>query len=312
MEIRQIPGSKNLFMVHIIDLKFQGATESIAAFLMDSDIGPILFETGPFSTFETLTLEIEKIGYAITDIKHVFISHIHFDHAGAAWKFAEHGAKIYVHPAGLPHLNNPEKLWGSAVRIYGASMEKLWGVMKPISQDRLIPLIHLESIHLGEFEIKSLHTPGHAIHHIAFSVNDIVFGGDVAGVCIGTGPVVPPCPPPDIHIEDWCKSIQLIRNIHPKYLYLTHFGLVQLPVKEHLNVLENTLLKYADWVLEKMKIESDISKIIDSFQDMVEELWLEKKIDENVIMRYSLANPSFMTVSGLVRYWTKVKGVKWN
>jgi hypothetical protein len=47
-------------MVHIIDLKFQGATESIAAFLMDSDIGPILFETGPFSTFETLTLEIEK------------------------------------------------------------------------------------------------------------------------------------------------------------------------------------------------------------------------------------------------------------
>jgi hypothetical protein len=65
-------------------------------------------------------------------------------------------------------------------------------------------------------------------------------------------------------------------------------------------------------VLEKMKIESDISKIIDSFQDMVEELWLEKKMDENVIMRYSLANPSFMTVSGLVRYWTKVKGVKWN
>ena len=83
-------------------------------------------------------------------------------------------------------------------------------------------------------------------------------------------------------------------------------------MNEHLNVLENTLLKYSDWVLEKMKIESDISKIIDSFQDMVEELWLEKKMDENVIMRYSLANPSFMTVSGLVRYWTKVKGVKWN
>ena len=100
-------------MVHIIDLKFQGATESIAAFLMDSDIGPILFVTGPFSTFDTLTIEIEKIGYAITAIKHVFISHIHFDHAGAAWKFAEHGAKIYVHPSGLPHLNNPEKLWGT-------------------------------------------------------------------------------------------------------------------------------------------------------------------------------------------------------
>jgi glyoxylase-like metal-dependent hydrolase (beta-lactamase superfamily II) len=213
-------------MVHIIDLKFQGATESIAAFLLETEMGPILFETGPFSTFQTLNNEIEKIGYTISDIKHVFISHIHFDHAGAAWKFAEHGANIYVHPAGLPHLHNPEKLWGSAVRIYGASMEKLWGVMEPISLERLIPLTHLDIISLGEFEIKALHTPGHAIHHIAFSVNDMVFGGDVAGVCIGDGPVVPPCPPPDIHIEDWCSSIELIRKVNPKLLYITHFGLV--------------------------------------------------------------------------------------
>ena len=299
-------------MVHIIDLKFQGATESIASFLLETEMGAILFETGPFSTFQTLKIEVEKIGYAISDIKHVFISHIHFDHAGAAWKFAEHGANIYVHPAGLPHLHNPEKLWGSAVRIYGASMEKLWGVMEPISLDRLIPLNHLDIIGLGNYEIKALHTPGHAIHHIAFSVNDMVFGGDVAGVCIGDGPVVPPCPPPDIHIEDWCSSIELIRKVNPTLLYLTHFGLVKMPVQEHLTILENTLLKYADWVVQEMGNQSDISKIIDSFQDMVERLWVESKLDEQVITRYGLANPSFMTVSGLIRYWTKVKGVKWN
>lgn len=299
-------------MVHIIDLKFQGFSESIAAFILESDIGPILFETGPYSTFKTLQIEIEKIGYAVSDIKHVFISHIHFDHAGAAWKFADYGANIYVHPTGLPHLNNPEKLWGSAVRIYGASMEKLWGVMEPIPLDKLVPLKHLESIQLGGFEIKALHTPGHAVHHIAFSVNNMVFGGDVAGVCIGDGPVVPPCPPPDIHIEDWCSSIQLLKNVNPKFLYLTHFGLVKMPVQEHLTILENTLLKYAEWILKEMETHSDISKIIDSFQDMVETLWIENNLDEQVITRYGLANPSFMTVSGLIRYWTKVKGVKWN
>lgn len=299
-------------MVHIIDLKFQGFSESIAAFILESDIGPILFETGPYSTFKTLQIEIEKIGYAVSDIKHVFISHIHFDHAGAAWKFADYGANIYVHPAGLPHLNNPEKLWGSAVRIYGASMEKLWGVMEPIPLDKLVPLKHLESIQLGGFEIIALHTPGHAVHHIAFSVNNMVFGGDVAGVCIGDGPVVPPCPPPDIHIEDWCSSIQLLKNVNPKFLYLTHFGLVKMPVQEHLTILENTLLKYAEWILKEMETHSDISKIIDSFQDMVDTLWIENNLDEQVITRYGLANPSFMTVSGLIRYWTKVKGVKWN
>lgn len=299
-------------MVHIIDLKFQGVTESIATFLLETSLGPILFETGPFSTFPTLKMEIEKIGYAISDIKHVFISHIHFDHAGAAWKFAKHGANIYVHPAGLPHLNNPEKLWGSAVRIYGASMEKLWGVMEPIPLERLIPLQHLDIINIGEFDIKAIHTPGHAIHHIAFSVNDMVFGGDVAGVCIADGPVVPPCPPPDVHIEDWCSSIELIREVNPKFLYLTHFGLVKMPVMEHLTILENTLLKYAHWVLQEMENESDISKIIDSFQIKIEKLWVECKLDQQVITRYGLANPSFMTVSGLLRYWTKVKGVKWN
>lgn len=299
-------------MVHIIDLKFQGFSESIAAFILESDIGPILLETGPYSTFKTLQIELEKIGYSVSDIKHVFISHIHFDHAGAAWKFADYGANIYVHPAGLPHLNNPEKLWGSAVRIYGASMEKLWGVMEPIPLDKLVPLKHLESIQLGGFEIIALHTPGHAVHHIAFSVNNMVFGGDVAGVCIGDGPVVPPCPPPDIHIDDWCSSIQLLKNVNPKFLYLTHFGLVKMPVQEHLTILENTLLKYAEWILKEMETHSDISKIIDSFQDMVETLWIENNLDEQVITRYGLANPSFMTVSGLIRYWTKVKGVKWN
>lgn len=299
-------------MVHIIDLKFQGVTESIAAFLLETKLGPILIETGPFSTFQTLKMEIEKIGYAISDIKHVFISHIHFDHAGAAWKFAEHGANIYVHPAGLIHLNNPAKLWGSAVRIYGASMEKLWGVMEPIPLERLIPFHHLDIKNLGEFDIKAIHTPGHAIHHIAFSVNDMVFGGDVAGVCIGDGPVVPPCPPPDVQIEEWCSSIALIREVNPKFLYLTHFGLVKMPVMEHLTILENTLLKYAHWVLQEMENEPDISKIINSFQIMVEKLWEESNLDQQVITRYGLANPSFMTVSGLIRYWTKVKGVKWN
>lgn len=298
-------------MVHVIDLNFQNTKESIAAFLMETSIGPILFETGPFSTFNTLKSEIEKLGFIVSDIKHVFISHIHFDHAGAAWKFAEHGANIYVHPLGLKHLNNPERLWGSAVRIYGAAMEKLWGKMEPISLDQLIPLPHLSQTILGDINIQALHTPGHAIHHLAFAVNNMLFGGDVAGVRIGTGPVVPPCPPPDIHIEDWRSSIDLIRKISPEKLYLTHFGLVNSTIEEHLNSLESTLMKYADWVLKEMEKEKELSKIIDSFQSMTEQKWVELNMTEQEILRYSLANPAFMSVNGLIRYWTKTKGIEW-
>jgi glyoxylase-like metal-dependent hydrolase (beta-lactamase superfamily II) len=298
-------------MVHVIDLNFQGTKESIAAFLMETSVGPILFETGPYSTFNTLNIEIEKLGFNITDIKHVFISHIHFDHAGAAWKFAELGAKIYVHPLGLPHLNNPIKLWGSAVRIYGEAMEKLWGTMEPIPQEKLISLPHFSQTILGETIIQALHTPGHAIHHLAFYVNDIVFGGDVAGVRIGDGPVVPPCPPPDIHIEDWCLSIDLIRKLKASKLYLTHFGLVTSSIEEHLNNLKTNLLGYADWVLEEMGKEKEMDKIIVSFQTMTEKKWAELNLTEEEILRYSLANPAFMSVNGLIRYWTKIKGIEW-
>lgn len=299
-------------MIHVIDLDFQQTKESIAAFIIETSVGPVLFETGPFSTFNTLKREIENVGFNISDIKHVFISHIHFDHAGAAWKFAELGAYIYVHPLGLPHLHNPEKLWGSAVRIYGSAMEKLWGNMEPISNNQLIPLSHLSKTVIGNTSIQALHTPGHAVHHLIFAINDIVIGGDVAGVRIGKGPVVPPCPPPDIHIEDWCASIDLIKQLEPKELYLTHFGLVNENIDDHLNSLKETLIYYAEWVLEEMGKEKETTKIIDSFQAMTDKKWEELNMSDVEVLRYNLANPAFMSVSGLIRYWTKIKGVQWH
>jgi len=111
--------------IEILDLHFMNESDAIASFLIESTDGLILIETGPESTFETLTKAISDAGYDWKDVKHVLLTHIHFDHAGAAWKFADNGAKIYVHPIGLPHLQNPERLWNSAKRIYEDQMEVL-------------------------------------------------------------------------------------------------------------------------------------------------------------------------------------------
>lgn len=89
--------------VHTIDLNFQSEEHSIAAFLIESNDGLILIETGPSSTFPSLKKGINDLGFAIESVKHVFLTHIHFDHAGAAWCLAELGAKVYVHPLGLRH-----------------------------------------------------------------------------------------------------------------------------------------------------------------------------------------------------------------
>src|SRR5690606_14172057 len=113
-------------VVHITDLDFIGEHQAIGTFLIETNEGPILIETGPGSTWPQLKNGINRLGYEPGDIHRVLLTHIHFDHAGAAWKMAELGSFIYVHPLGLPHLASPERSWNSAAQIYGNDMDRLW------------------------------------------------------------------------------------------------------------------------------------------------------------------------------------------
>ncbi|MEQ9307316.1 MAG: MBL fold metallo-hydrolase, partial [Marinoscillum sp.] len=74
-------------MVHVLDLEFLGIDHAIASFLIETSAGPVLVETGPHSTFGSMEKKLQNFGYRPEDIKHVLLTHIHFDHAGAAWAF---------------------------------------------------------------------------------------------------------------------------------------------------------------------------------------------------------------------------------
>lgn len=156
--------------IHTIDLQFMGVDRSIAAYAVEGSGGVVLIETGPYSTWGALQKGLIEHGFHIDQIQSVFLSHIHFDHAGAAWALAERGATIYVHPAGLPHLAAPEKLYNSAKQIYGDQMELLWGKMEPIAEERLYAPQHGETIETCGLRLTAWYTPGHAVHHIAWEV----------------------------------------------------------------------------------------------------------------------------------------------
>src|SRR5699024_2368185 len=94
--------------------------------------------------------------------------------------------------------------------------------------------------------------------------DDVVFTGDVAGVRIENGPVIPPCPPPDIDIELWKKSIQLLRDLQPTRLYLTHFGDIQ-DVEAHLNALETALDDAAAWMKPQYDAGRSVADITPEF-----------------------------------------------
>jgi len=266
--------------IHVIDLEFQGHKNGIAAFLIESSDGPILVETGPHSSLKTLEQAVNKLDYKLSDIKHVFITHIHLDHAGAAWCFADLGAKVYLHPVGYKHMHDPSRLLASAKMIYKDNMDRLWGTLKPISQDLLITVDHLSSVEVGGLRFVAHHTPGHAKHHIAWQVDDVIFTGDVAGVSINDGPVIPPCPPPDIDREAWMTSIDHLLSVDDiTTYYLTHFGKV-------------TNVGCADEVLPEFRI-------------FVQQYLISEGLSQDDAAAYEAANPSDMSATGLMRYWAK-------
>jgi glyoxylase-like metal-dependent hydrolase (beta-lactamase superfamily II) len=291
-------------MIHTLDLNFLNVPQAIAAYLIETSAGPILIESGPYSTHDHLQQEIKRVGFAPADIRHVLLTHIHFDHAGAAWAFAEQGATIYVHPAGAPHLAQPEKLWNSAQRIYGNEMDRLWGKMQPIAPQQLHEVAHEEALTFGDTTLTAYHTPGHATHHIAYQLDDLIFTGDVGGVRISGGLVEPPCPPPDINVEDWQASIELLRGLRPSALYLTHFGRVDHPA-DHCDRLHKQLTNWADWVRAKMKAGQSAEETVPQFTEYVANQLRAQGASEEQIKQYEAANPSWMSVAGLMRYWKK-------
>ncbi len=291
-------------MVKILDLHFQDLEGTIASFLVETSEGPVLFETGPHSTFPHLEEGLKQHGYRVRDVKHVFLTHIHLDHAGAAWAMAREGAAIYLHPFGAKHMADPGKLMSSARRIYRDDMDRLWGDMQSIPEAQLRTVAHRESITVGDHTFVSWHTPGHAVHHIAWQLDGVIFTGDVAGVKLGNGPVAPPCPPPDINIEDWIESIKLIKSLNPEALYLTHFGKVD-NIVDHFDDLTQGLEDWANWIREHLERGETAEEMTPKFQTWAENQLADYGVDDLGIARYNAANPPWMSVAGLIRYWKK-------
>ncbi len=291
-------------MIKTLDLKFLGHDDTIASFLVETEAGPVLLETGPYSTFPQLKSELSKHGYQPEDIKHVMLTHIHLDHAGAAWALAKTGSTVYLHPFGYSHMADPSRLLESARRIYKDDMDRLWGDLKAIDKDRLKTVKHEEEITIGGVSFKAWFTPGHAVHHIAWQIEDALIAGDIAGVSIGGAMVVPPCPPPDINIEHWMESIRLIRGLDIKSLYLTHYGKVA-DIPSHLDELEFILKDWANWIKPYWEAGKHHSEVTPLFEAYVQQQLRSAGIKGEGLEQYESANPSWMSVAGLMRYWRK-------
>ena len=291
--------------IHILDTRQLGHPGIVAATALETNDGIALFDTGPESTFDNVIVDLRNAGFDAKDVGHVFLSHIHFDHAGAAWRFAELGAKIYVHPRGAPHLIDPAKLVESATRIFGDNMQRLWGKIAAVPAERVKILEDNEMVRVPPFEIRALATPGHASHHHVYHWNDNVFGGDIAGVRIGNGAPIPPFVPPELNVEAWRDSIARIRKLNPVNLYLPHFGKVGGSVSEHLDQLDERVARWAEWFREKIRAGDDEVKLRSTFAELEHAELRNAGASQTEIEGYEAADPSYMAVGAAIRYWKK-------
>ena len=183
-------------------------------------VDDVLIDPGPSSCLPTL---LEALGDDRPSA--LLLTHIHFDHAGAAGSLVERwpDLPVYVHERGAPHMADPSRLYNSARRLYGDDMERLWGEMLPVPEGNLEVLSGGETIRDGAYAVQ--YTPGHASHHVAYLHHGTAFVGDVGGVRITpTSMTIPPTPPPDIDVEAWHESIARVRAWRPRRLAVTHFG----------------------------------------------------------------------------------------
>jgi glyoxylase-like metal-dependent hydrolase (beta-lactamase superfamily II) len=272
-----------------LDLFHQGDERVIGVYVLETEDGPALFDCGPTTCVPALKAALAEGGLVLTDLRHLLLSHIHLDHAGAAGVLVrEHpGLQVHVSEIGAPHLIDPAKLERSARRLYEDEFDMLWGELAPVPE---------QNVHVVGDRVLGLEcfpSPGHASHHVCYlDADGTLYAGDATGVRIMPGRyVMPVSPPPDIDLEDWERTIDEIERRGPERLALIHFGVVESP-RDHLRRLRRELRVWAQRVRQGMT-EDEFAEAARA--DLAEE--------DGDAPYYERAAPFWQSYAGLKRYW---------
>ncbi|HMJ01072.1 MAG TPA: MBL fold metallo-hydrolase [Gaiellaceae bacterium] len=274
-----------------MDLHHQGEERVIGVYLVETVDGLALFDSGPSTCIPALKERLAERGLELRDLRHLLLSHIHLDHAGAAGTLVrEHpGLQVHVSEIGAPHLVDPSRLERSARRIYGDEFDALWGELVPVPQ---------ENVHVVGEDVLGLAcfpSPGHASHHVCYLSRDgTLYAGDAAGVRImPSRHIMPVAPPPDIDLEAWERTIDELERRVPERLALIHFGVVEQP-SDHLRRLRRQLRLWGQRVRQGMTEEEFVESARADLEEELEEA-----------PYYEHAAPLWQSYLGLKRYWDK-------
>lgn len=210
-----------------LDLHHLDLPGAIAAYVL---LGgePTVVDPGPTTTLPVLREGLRTLGVGPRDLRHVALTHVHLDHAGASGHLVEAfpEAVVHVHADGAPHMVDPTRLVASTRRTFGDAHDRLWGETRPVPAHRVRAWSPGGP---GPWKgLRPLSTPGHIAHHVAYldERDGTLFSGDSMGIVLhDDAPTHPPTPPPAIDLRAWEGTLDRILEVAPERFGATHFGL---------------------------------------------------------------------------------------
>lgn len=277
--------AKNHRPIEVTSHLFQLGTPALPAYLSMGEEGMII-EGGTGSTFPIMIHQIRSLGIDFERIKYILLTHTHPDHIGA-----------------VPHF---QRAWPHIKLLTSSTGAKILGKRELFKQFQLIDL-GIAQLMKAKSEIDALPEP---IKDYAFNVDSVVQEGDRIDLGAGIAwhiydtPGHSPChialfeekektlvlgdvtgfyvPQKDVFwpnyfesLEKYCGSIRKLAPLPAKRAALSHNGVVEGDVRQHLEKAMNATKRYHQEIIERLnqgevseKIAMEKARFVDSLTDI--------------------------------------------
>jgi glyoxylase-like metal-dependent hydrolase (beta-lactamase superfamily II) len=288
--------------IYVINSPYLGILDVLGTYLIDSEKNAII-DPGTSTQIPGVIKALKK--NMVEKLDYILLTHIHLDHAGGLWKILEEypAASVYLHPRGVPHMNDPSKLEAGARALFGKKIDQ-YGEIKGVDAKHLIESKDGEEIKLGNINLKVIWSSGHSSHHqVYFEPEErVLFVGDAAGKVYGAnGGIIPTSPVPHNPFTA-IKTVEKLIKLNPLVIAYSHFGFFKDAIQRLEEYKEQTLT----WtkVIDEC-IEDDIG-LTDTIKKLREvDINVEKILDAKLEVESNL----FQSVEGFREYtkWMREK-----
>ncbi|MFB0562745.1 MAG: MBL fold metallo-hydrolase [Candidatus Lokiarchaeia archaeon] len=191
----------------------------------------VLIDSGAGPSYNLLVKNTESLGFDLTNLKALILTHKHIDHIGAAANFRkDYGCKVIAHEVDAKDIEEAEQFLTGA-KSYGV-------ILEPCPVD--IKLNQPETrLTFGKLEFNLIWTPGHTPGGISVVVDikgkRVLFGQDIHG------PLIPAW---GADLEQYRQSMKKLISLKPDILCEGHFGVYE-PADKVKKYIEGYLRQYS-------------------------------------------------------------------